>query len=512
MKRLKKTAFTMVVSGLLANILTTTSHANNLAISAPTVSGMNITFTVSWNNSWYTTAPNNWDAAWLFVKYKDCNSTNWQHASLSSTATDHVVVDATNYQLETVSDAKGIFLKRKILGTSGNVSTSVTLKLNIPAGTYNFKVFGIEMVKVTQDSFYLGDGAAANGFNSITILSEDALTQASLGGTGTAASGLPAAYPKGYAAFYCMKYEITQEQYVDFLNTLTYDQQVTHSAVLPSVSSTNWAMGSSSASTGRSRNGIKIKTTGLPNTIPAEFACDLNTNNTFNEASDGQNIACNYMSWTDLLAYLDWAALRPMTDLEYEKICRGPSGRVGGEYVWGSNTAIAQATSYNGNGCNSNLNTASELASLGLYSWPCAAASGSGLCAYGANAGCDNVNNVSAPYNYGPLRVGFTATASTNRITAGASYYGAMDMGGNVWERVVATNSTGATYTGTFGDGTLDATGNATNADWPSTAGAHVRGGSWYVGSTYLQTSNRSFASTSTYLDRNCQSGGRGLR
>ena len=32
---------------------------------------------------------------------------------------------------------------------------------------------------------------------------------------------IPSSFPKGYAGIYCMKYEITQKQYVDFFNTLS---------------------------------------------------------------------------------------------------------------------------------------------------------------------------------------------------------------------------------------------------------------------------------------------------
>ena len=46
----------------------------------------------------------------------------------------------------------------------------------------------------------------------------------------------------------------------------------------------------------------------------------------------------NYMTWTDLLAYLDWSCLRPMTEFEYEKICRGPVYPVANEYAWGNQT------------------------------------------------------------------------------------------------------------------------------------------------------------------------------
>src|SRR5205814_1580703 len=46
--------------------------------------------------------------------------------------------------------------------------------------------------------------------------------------------------------------------------------------------------------------------------------------------------ACNYLQWEDETAYLDWAALRPLTELEYEKVCRGTNPPVGFEGAWGT--------------------------------------------------------------------------------------------------------------------------------------------------------------------------------
>ena len=48
-----------------------------------------INFDISWNNSWRSTnsgapAPNNWDAAWVFVKFRK-NGGDWAHASLNDT-------------------------------------------------------------------------------------------------------------------------------------------------------------------------------------------------------------------------------------------------------------------------------------------------------------------------------------------------------------------------------------------------------------------------------------------
>lgn len=493
--------------------------ANNLSLGGTitVVSGDQISFTVQWDNSWYaSSAPSNWDAVWLFVKYKDCTTSNWLHAPLSTTATDHTVTGGV-LQVDAVTDGMGVFVRRAAAGSGNIAAATVTLKLNgVATGTYNFKVFGIEMVNVPQNDFQLGDGAAVGTFNSITITSEAAVAT---GGTGSVAT-LPAAYPKGWNSFYSMKYELTQEQYVDFLNTLTYDQQTALTAVLPNVMTNNWAIGSSAGVTGRSRNGIKVMTSGVASTTPAVYGCDLGgavgaaSDGVFNGAYDGQNIAMNFMGWTDLLAYLDWAALRPMTDLEYEKACRGVSGRVSGEYSWGNTTF----NWVNSQGCATaatNDNAVSELGARGS----CAVVTGNGLCvANGDNNGAADVANTTTINNKGPLRVGFAAAAATTRITAGATYYGALDMTGNVWEQVVATNATGSTFTGTLGDGTLNAAGSYTNADWPGTTGAGTRGASWLQRSysnpmdLYFQTSNRALATSNTYLGRTCETGGRGVR
>ena len=47
-----------------------------------------VKFDISWENSWRTSAaPNNWDAAWIFVKYR-VGTGNWMHATLR--ASDHI--------------------------------------------------------------------------------------------------------------------------------------------------------------------------------------------------------------------------------------------------------------------------------------------------------------------------------------------------------------------------------------------------------------------------------------
>ena len=68
--------------------------ANNVQLGTPALNASNeLVFTISWDNSWHTSsAPHNWDGVYLFVKYRNCASTNaWSHALLNTTATSHSV-------------------------------------------------------------------------------------------------------------------------------------------------------------------------------------------------------------------------------------------------------------------------------------------------------------------------------------------------------------------------------------------------------------------------------------
>ena len=460
------------------------SNANNLIITGTSVSGSDVTFNISWSNSWNASlAPANWDAVWVFVKYQDCNTRLWNHANLSTNSGDHTA--GSPLQVDTVTDGRGVFIRRSAVG-GGNISpTSITLKMNIPAGTYNYKVFGIEMVNIPQGDFQIGDGASTGTYNSITINSaaqSGGLTAATVGGSSAA---VPATYPMGFNSFYCMKYEVSQEQYVEFLNSLTYDQQRARTTMDPISAAGTYPIYNAFYY----RTGIRIITPGNNNTVPAVYACDA-TPGVENNSNDGQNIPMTNLSWADLAAYLDWAALRPMTEFEFEKVCRGPLARVASEYAWGTTAIVA---------VNSNQLT-NPLQPTEVYSGTAA----NGLCSYGLG---------SAAVSFGPLRCGIFATSSSGRASSGASYYGAMEMSGSVRERVVATNAAGVTYNGTLGDGTITALGEANQASWPSSTtavGIGARGGNWVSVATEARVSDRSAVATEP--DRVYVNGGRGVR
>jgi len=288
-----------------------------------------------------------------------------------------------------------------------------------------------------------------------------------------------------------MKYEVTQEQYVEFLNTLTYDQQKERTGIDPIA-----APGTGAFTTGSQyRNGVTLITSGNNSTLPAVFACDA-TAGVENNVDDGQNIAMNWMSWADLAAYLDWACLRPMTELEFEKICRGTAPRVAGEYPWGTTDFNYYSTGSiaTGTGFKSNENISTIVNGRNLWS----------------NSG------VVAGAGYGPCRVGMFATSVTGRSSSGAAYYGVMEMAGNVWERTVTTgNATGAAFTGALGDGALTVLGDADVATWPSSTtalGLGLRGNGYYNTSTNpSRTSDRTNATTASPT-RSYTYGGRGVR
>jgi len=223
---------------------------------------------------------------------------------------------------------------------------------------------------------------------------------------------LSSAFPKGFGAFYCMKYEITQGQYTDFLNLLTASQA-----------------GNRYYSTTSSRYTIG-------GTWP-------------NYTNGAPDRACNYLSWADGVALADWAGLRPLTELEFEKACRGPLVPVPNEYAWGS-TTISATTAIENDG------TGTETATGG------------------------NCNYNSCLVD-GPYRAGIYATGSSSRLSAGASYWGIMELSGNLTERPVTLgNAAGRSFTGLHGNGKLDADGNADVSLWPNTTG--TRGGTYLGG------------------------------
>ncbi len=466
--------------------------ANNVNVTNVTLTGLNtitetaqITMDITWDNSWYDNE--NHDAVWLFIKYRVNTGDNlWRHATLSTTGHNA----PTSMSLEQ-NNSTGVFLRRSEHGTGTANAPNLQLQWqyatdlkqenpnqNItPTDVIEIKVHAIEMVYIPQGPYYLGDGTpptagtlmqqfqrADSPTTPYQVTSEQAITlgstnPANLSSTDNTIMGpykddfdsqtiqtLPAAFPKGYQGYYLMKHNPTQEQYADFLNTLTRQQQ--NSRIENPNDHQKYSL-QAPYDPHLAERRLVIKPNGPPTSesIPQVFICDLNNNGIPNEIDDGQTLAVLGILWEDATAYLDWAGLRPMTELEYEKACRGPLHPIPGEFPWGTlHIASDHLTLLN-------PGTPQEIPNQAILP----------------------NSNVTSTYHYSgsPRRVGMHAgnTPTETRESAGAGYYGALDLAGNGEEHVVTISTPqGRSYTGNHGDGKLDPNGNANVQNWPGPA------------------------------------------
>ncbi|MDE2221894.1 MAG: SUMF1/EgtB/PvdO family nonheme iron enzyme [Candidatus Omnitrophica bacterium] len=501
------------------------SFANNLSVTNVTLGTRDpnahtvvVNFNVSWQNSWRNKI--NYDAAWLTVRLIKAQATPPAASLCQITATGlnpagTSVGNGSNLQMYVPQDAMGAFLQPANPGFIGNINTqNVQLTVNYQNCGFSdtdqiyASVFGLEMVFIPQGSFYAGDyntstaslnsGSADSGPWHITSENPLPVTNASSGGyqyvsggnSGEYATGssftIPGAFPKGYNAFYAMKYEINEGQWVQFINSLPASDRL-----------------SRDISDNNHKNSTNVVYRNTISCVGTPLVC----------STQRPSRAVGYLSWMDVAAFLDWDALRPMTELEFEKMARGPLLPNPGEYIWGNQNAAAAATisGTTEDGTETVVSPANANANYGNTTF----------------TGGDSAQGTG--FNQGPLRNGIFATsANATRTSSGASFYGVMDLGGNLKERVVTIgNAAGLGFTGIEGDGVLNTTtgyeGNANTAGWPGmdagnaangvdgAAGSGFRGGSWADGVNDLRISDRSEAARTDTAALNTY-GGRGVR
>ncbi len=456
------------------------ASANNLQISNLNLASVDtsagtITFTcdVTQDNSWRSNV--NHDAAWIFMKYSTDGGMTWNHASMAGHGTNPSGFSAGNtFSLVVPSDEKGFFLQRSDFG-SGSISiTGLTFTWNYTqdglssavaqAANTVHKIFGIEMVFIPQGAFYAGDGGSSSEYRLKQgsaddtpwyVQSEGALTTSNAasgglyyqgtGGSGENSSGdvflVSASYPKGYAPFYLMKYELTEGQWVGFFNTLSPAAKARRD-----ITSANLG--------GKNSDGVVNR-----NTIAWDSANPSSKATTVRPSRP-----VSYVGWPDVAAYAAWSGLRPISELEYEKASRGKDIMpLIDELAWGSTSATAAGSAEispvnsDENGTETLSNSAANLSRNAL----------------GYSSGDGRATGPAAS-QAGPLRVGIFAASSGNRISSGAGFYGNMEMSGNLAEPVVTLGRVqGRQFLASHGSGVLTSLagyeGNATNTDWPGT-------------------------------------------
>lgn len=452
--------------GLWCVISVPPAYANNVAVTnvqllEPDTSAgtVKVTFTLSQENPFgdLTYDGKSYsDYIWVFVKYSTVpvdESIGYKHAKL---------ISGTGYQTPT-SDNKGVFIKASDAGVSGTTFSVLWKFLDDGVAidkTVNVKVCAIEMVKIPLGSFYynvhyngsnIGTAAVAdwssctveNGYCNNYGAGSEVLVSAT---SHVPVGNSTADWPNGYGSFYIMKYEVSQGQYADFLNML-------------------------SASDATSRFGSYTD---------YEHTITYASGNPYGSryAASKPSRASAYISWDDCLAYASWAALRPMTEMEFEKAARGTSSGTfyNATYPWGEDDPTTGNEVY---------------VPLGHVS------------PYGAYKYYANFNNV-VTTNGGPTNVGNYLSGDIERPTTaqtGASPYGVADLAGNLWEHVINCdkNDTGdaaatVVLTPAIGDGALH-TNYLTDLNWSKAAkGKGLRGGSWSNDSGSLRVSYRNYA------------------
>jgi len=381
-------------AGRVADAITTT----NLKWEPGTKDYSTISFDLAWNNSWRTTwtepADKNvtgkplrlesWDAAWVFIKFRPAETTPFSHATVSTEAADHRVPTGAKLDVGLSDDGSkgiGVFIYRGAVGSGANDFKNI--KLRWLHGTdkapdkatfknSQLRAYAIGMV-------YVPGGQFQSRVPWAKALTTIRLGDATKEGGYRVATNTPvyAECPNGFNAFYSTKYAITQGQYADYLN-----------------------------SQGPARGGP-----GLYGVSRYMIRCDTNAEVYVAEVPDR---GCNFLGWPQILNYEAWAGLRPLTDLEYEKACRGPRAVARSEDAWAA-----------------------------------------GMCAPAAGLSKDLFPDLPD-------------------IDAGASYWGirGLSLSGCVheWPGIIFENERGKGFKGTHGEGHP-----VLPTDWPGTCSIHVR-------------------------------------
>jgi hypothetical protein len=322
--------------------MTSMVNANNMLVQNVTTLGndpvnktIQVQFDISWDNSWRDEI--NYDAAWIFMKFKDASGI-WQHVQLNQTG--FVAGTGTANTVQVTADKVGSWLYRSGLGSGTFNANGMQLQWNYGLSGLTdvtgleVRVFAVEMVYVPEGEFNCAKGfynSPENNAVEKTFLApggnfpvvNSRLTPTLTYNDGTNISlrikgdagvdfnndGIVenVNFPTGYHSFFCFKFELTEQQYADFLNTLTTSQVSTLGIAGSGISLVN---------------GVYY------------------TNN--------PNLACGNSNVSRFLSYADWSGLRPMSILEFNKVSYGPLLPVFAYLTWsnGGQGCVASHTLY----------------------------------------------------------------------------------------------------------------------------------------------------------------------
>jgi hypothetical protein len=295
------------VSNFTTGVMASASPVNNLAITNVTLSNSSVStsstavvsFVITENNTLSSVTANGASyntADWIFIKFSTQGGGvgTWNHALLAPGGT--VSSSAT---LTLGSDSMGAWLDHSATGSQMSATVNLnmaTFANRIGWNSVMIQVYAVAMVHIPTGSFVYNEsnlgGTTSNNYNG-TAGPQTVASAANI--PASAAAG----WPNGYSSFYIMRYPISQGQYADFLNSVSATTATVHA-----------------------------------DTVFSNFGYSMSVNAGVYSTAD-RNLAMVRMSFFDLSAFLSWAALRPITEMEYERAGRdvAPDARF---YPWGS--------------------------------------------------------------------------------------------------------------------------------------------------------------------------------
>lgn len=273
----------------------------HVRVAEPMQTRATLTFDVAWKNSWRHEG--NHDALWVFFKYRPEGSEEWRHLRLAAdrtvnpagygqragTRVDLIVPDGDDGFL-------GLLVRRAEYGLGPLAATDVTASWDLENAEgisadrkVEVRGFGIEMAFVPEGSFLLGDGGSepchfyeytdgsqhtkpyrVAAIGPIPTGRQQGRLWARRGNEPEDGGEIPAGYPTGFGGFYAMKRH-AMGTFPLFIDSLSRAEARSYG-----------------------------------------FGVEKNV-----DWSSG-------LSWADGTAFGAWAAIRPLSELEYEKVSRGP--------------------------------------------------------------------------------------------------------------------------------------------------------------------------------------------
>ena len=355
-------------------------------------------------------------AVWVFAKYAHPDG-GWRDVRFA--AGRHSCADGignnVNVLVDKTAPRNGVLLAQHS-HDARTLTAQLTWDLEAsmllwPESGRDLRVFTVDMVEIPDGGYEVSSSAEATSplrsvaGSELRIASEGALGIGSGGGEkaegnyaasdygGDGQGPVPAAFPKGVGRFYVMRRELTEGEYAGFLSTLDGRARASRDITLHP----------------RYRDGggsIRV----LPDSVEA----------------DAPDRPANFVTWADGIAWAAWAGLRPMSELEFEKIvsdndCFDVEAMLGGRWERAVTIGTPEGRAFRGSEGPGFLDSLGQPYVFTNWDWPGPRAMGSGFRGgFGDDVLVSPGDRTYAAYDatYGNEHEGFRAVRGARTLSA----------------------------------------------------------------------------------------------